>query len=287
MNRNLLIVGLGLIGGSLAKALRGYPNLTLYGLDQNVETLHLAERDGAIAKGFQNPGEILPQCDVVILCIPPLATIEWINQNQFRPGTLVTDVCGVKQSVLSGIQNNNIDYIPGHPMAGKESSGYENADKDLFYGANYILTPQPCNTPEHLALLKSLLQYIGCRKIVITTPRRHDEMIAYTSQLMHVVAAALCDNPLLDEAEGFSAGSLRDCTRVAKLDSRMWTELFLENKEELARQITEFEHSMDVIKYALLKNDAATLERFLQNASDRKRRYLSEKANGSAARESL
>ena len=161
-------------------------------------------------------------------------------------------------------------------MAGKEVGGYENSDKTLFFGASYLLTPDEDASKEDICLLQEMAAYIGCRKTVVCSAKEHDAMIAYTSQLMHVVAAALCDNPLLDEAEGYSAGSLRDCTRVAKLDAKLWTELFFANKEELIARINEFENSMDKVKNALSANDRQSLQTFLEHSTERKRRYLSE-----------
>ena len=161
-------------------------------------------------------------------------------------------------------------------MAGKEVGGYENSDSNLFKNASYLLTPSENSLPEDIELLKSMATYMGFRQTVFTSALEHDKMIAYTSQLMHVVAAALCDNPLLDNAEGFSAGSLKDCTRVAKMDSKMWTELFTANKDALTECIDSFIDSMNEVKNALLNNDAEKLHLFLENSSQRKRRYLNE-----------
>ena len=161
-------------------------------------------------------------------------------------------------------------------MAGKESSGYENSDSELFKNANYIVVPGKNNTQEHTELLNKMIEYIGCKKITVTSAENHDKMIAYTSQLMHVVAAALCDNECLDSSEAYSAGSLRDCTRVAKLDPDMWSELFCENKNALAEQIELFARSLKKIEEFINNGDREAIREYLKNTSDRKRRYLAE-----------
>ena len=240
----ILIVGLGIIGGSYAKALRGFPNAEIYGADRNDEVIKKAEKDGVIIKGYKDAADFSEYADVVILCVTPECAVKIINGTPFKKNTLVTDVCGVKGYIFDEIENSDIDYIGGHPMAGKESSGYESSDPELFKNANYIVVPGRNNTAEHKELLNSIIKYIGCKKITVTNPENHDKMIAYTSQLMHIVAAALCDNECLDSSEAYSAGSLRDCTRVAKLDPEMWSELFCENREALAEQIEIFSNSL-------------------------------------------
>lgn len=275
----ILIVGLGLIGGSLAKALHGFRNADIYGIDKNAAVLKQAETDGVILCGFPDGDSISQECDLVIVCICPQQAANFINRERFKKNALITDVCGVKQFLYQSVNREDIHYVGGHPMAGKENGGYENSDANLFRGASYIITPNADDATEHVTMLHEMAEYIGCKKVVETTPEKHDEMISYTSQLMHVVAIALCDNHLLDKAEGFSAGSLRDCTRVAKLNSSMWSELFLTNREELIQRINEFEQSMDAVKNALSAEDSEALRSFLETASQRKGRYLSEKTN--------
>ncbi|MBQ3181347.1 MAG: prephenate dehydrogenase, partial [Clostridia bacterium] len=237
---NILIVGLGLIGGSLAKALVSFPDAVVYGVDLDEKTLKAALNDKVIIKGYKNADDILDDMDVVFLCLTPEKTVDFINNKKFKDGALVTDVCGVKGYIFENIRNENIDYIGGHPMAGREVGGYESSQKTLYNGANYIVVKQDKNTKEHLDYLESIIKYIGCKHITYTSAGDHDDMIAYTSQLMHVVAATLCDNDALDRAESYSAGSLRDCTRVAKLNPDMWSELFVENKDSLSEQIRIF-----------------------------------------------
>lgn len=274
---NLMIVGLGLIGGSYAKALKGFSDIRVWGADLNESTLKSAEKDGVIYKGVKDAKEILHNMDVVILCITPQACVDFINTNKFKKGALVTDVCGVKGYIYDNIKNDYIDFIGGHPMAGRECGGYESSLADLYKGTNYILVTKPENKRENIVLMEKIIYHIGCAKITYSTPEEHDVMIGYTSQLMHVVAAALCDNEILDRAERFSAGSLRDCTRVAKLNPDMWTELFLKNREALSEQIDVFANSLNEIGDMIKKSDEEGIRAFLKRSSDRKIRYLKEK----------
>lgn len=273
----ILIVGLGLIGGSLAKALKGFPNSEIYGVDLNRKVLEAAEADGTICKGYENINDIIGETDVVILCITPDNAVDIINNAPIKKGALVTDVCGVKQYIYNRITNKEVDYIGGHPMAGKECDGYFNSDGGLFNGANYIIVTNENNQKSHIDLLSDIIMYIGCKKITVTDAKNHDVMIAYTSQLMHVVAAALCDNECLDVAEAYSAGSLRDCTRVAKLNPDMWSELFIENREALSEQIDIFTASLKKIEKLIKISDKDGIREYLKNTSERKKRYLAEK----------
>lgn len=272
---SILVVGLGLIGGSVAKALRGFNNCTIFGVDTDETVIKKAESDSVITKGYTCLDDA-PECNLVILCVKPVATLSILKNAKFDDDVLVTDVCGVKQYLQNVGLSRSFRYIGGHPMAGREVGGYENSDAELFKNASYLLTPTEDARAEDIELLKNMAAHMGFKKTVIASSLEHDQMIAYTSQLMHVVAAALCDNPLLDKAEGFSAGSLRDCTRVAKMDSKMWTELFMANKEALSECIDSFINSMNAVKTALLNDDAESLHSFLEKSSDRKRRYLNE-----------
>lgn len=273
----IVVVGLGLIGGSFAKALKGFPDSQIYGADINKEVLKHAEEDGVISRGYENINDIIGEADVLILCITPDSAIDIINNAPIKKGALVTDVCGVKQYIYDRITNKNVDYIGGHPMAGKECDGYENSDENLFKDANYIIVTDENNQKKHIDMLSDIIMYIGCKKITVTNAENHDVMIAYTSQLMHVVAAALCDNECLDAAEAYSAGSLRDCTRVAKLNPDMWTELFIENREALSEQIDIFTASLKKIEQLIKMSDKEGIRSYLKNTSDRKKRYLAEK----------
>lgn len=159
-------------------------------------------------------------------------------------------------------------------MAGREVGGYKSSTDTLFDNASYIITPTPENKPENVALIRDMAKYIGCRTVMTTTPDEHDAIIAYTSQLMHVVAVALCDNPMIERSASFSAGSLRDCTRVAVINAQMWSELFVENKEHLSKRIQEMIDSLGKIKEAVESSDREKLEEIMTNATEQKLKWL-------------
>lgn len=161
-------------------------------------------------------------------------------------------------------------------MAGREVGGYQSSTDTLFDKASYILTPSKKNKPENVALLREMADYIGCRCVMTTSPGEHDEIIAYTSQLMHVVAVALCDNPMIERSSSFSAGSLRDCTRVAVINAQMWSELFVENKSALSKRIREMQASLEKIAVAVENGDREALEEIMHMATDRKIKWLME-----------
>ncbi len=277
----ITVVGLGLIGGSMVRRLRGFMNAQVYGIDIDAETLRLAENDGVIDKGFTDGSEIVPKSDLIVLCLYPERNVEFVKKNAhlLKKGCVLTDVSGVKGYVLDGIKGylpDGVEFIGGHPMAGRETGGYKSSTDTLFDGASYLITPSKENSARAVSIVRNMADYIGCRHVVTTSPEEHDAMIAYTSQLMHVVAVALCDNPLLERSASFSAGSLRDCTRVALINADMWSELFLENKKALCDRIDEFKESLDQIKKATEADDREGLKNILLRASERKQKWLNE-----------
>lgn len=278
---DIAVIGLGLIGGSIARRLRGFSDGNIYGVDKDTRTLRAAETDGVITKGFTNGREAVQSAGLVVLCLYPQANIEFIREHAayIREDAVITDVSGVKGYVVKHIQNllpAHADFVGGHPMAGREVGGYQSSTDTLFDNASYILTPTEHSKPESIALIRSMAKYIGCKTVVTTTPEEHDDIIAYTSQLMHVVAVALCDNPMIERSAFFSAGSLRDCTRVAVINEKMWSELFLENKAALSDRICEMQESLERIKQALQTEDRPTLENIMKNATQKKLTWLME-----------
>ena len=234
------IRGLGLIGGSFEKAFlrAGHSVISLKGAD----------------------AAAIRSCELVIVCLPPLMVAPWIREHSgdFAKGALVTDAAGVKGVVCDALALVAKDapwtYIGGHPMAGKERSGYANSTADLFVGASMIFTPYGWTDPLAVERLKSIFAEIGFARFVVTDPSRHDEMIAYTSQLAHVVSSAYVRDPLSAEHAGFSAGSYQDMTRVATVDPDIWTDLFLSNRESLdtvlSRLIDRLAEYRDAIRVA-------------------------------------
>ena len=199
MKRQIAIIGLGLIGGSMAMALRGFEDYELVGVDQDPDTLAFAAAHGVADRLTDDAPAVLSQADVVYLCLHPRGIVRFLeaNRDRFKPGALVTDVCGIKTAIVEGaaVLPEAVDFIGGHPMAGRETSGIFHADGALFRGAHYIITPGPRSRPSHVALLERIARHIGCRDVVNTTTQKHDAIIAYTSQVMHIMAVAVCDDP--------------------------------------------------------------------------------------------
>ncbi len=270
MIRTVGIVGLGLIGGSLAKAIHTYTKCRVLGWNRNNEIV-----DRAIAEGVLDgrlTRERLNECDLVIVGLYPQATVEFVTEHRhsFRENGLVIDVCGVKGIVCTPLENvakkGRFHFIGAHPMAGIERSGYGNAFPELFQGASLIVTPY-ADTPEECVLeLWDLMSRLGFARLTRSTPAEHDRIIAYTSQLAHVVSCAYVGSPSAPDFSGFSAGSFKDMTRVARLSEDMWTELFLENKEALAQEIDTLAKELDAFSNAIKHNDRQRLWEMLHRA---------------------
>lgn len=275
----IAIIGLGLIGGSIARRLRGFHDCTIAAYNRTAETILLAKQDGVIDEGSSNVSEIIDGADLIILCMYPQLNVDVIRDNlaYIKSGAVITDVSGVKGFMvkeMSAILPDNVDFIGAHPMAGREVGGYKSSTDTLFNKSSFLITPTPNNKPENIALIRDMAEYIGCKNVVTTTPEEHDAVIAYTSQLMHVVAVALCDNPMIERSTYFSAGSLRDCTRVAVINAQMWSELFVENKDELVKRIHEMQNSLGKIAEAVENSDREKLEEIMTHATAQKMKWL-------------
>lgn len=275
----IAIIGLGLIGGSIARRLRGFHDCTIAAYNRSRESLDLAIADGVIDEAYNTPGEAMDNADLIIMCLYPQLNVDFVRDNldSIKDGAVITDVTGVKGFIINEMKKilpDTVDFIGGHPMAGREVGGYKSSTDTLFNNAPYIITPDKTNKPENVELVRSMAEYIGCRIVVTTTPDEHDSIIAYTSQLMHIVAVALCDNPLLERSSSFAGGSLQDCTRIAVINEKMWSELFVENKYHLADRITEFQDCLEKMKQAVLNDDRDTLEDIMRHATAQKLRWL-------------
>ncbi len=275
MNKQIAIIGLGLIGASLSMALKGFEDYEVVGVDSDPATLDFARAHGAAHRVTSDAQAAIRGADVVFLCLHPGAIVDFMStyRDQFKPGSLVTDVCGIKTAIMeaAAVLPPSVDFIGCHPMAGKETSGIWNADRDLFRGAHYIITPRPQSRPEHVALLKRIAAHLGCRDVVDTTTAKHDAIIAYTSQVMHIMAVAVCDDPDLFDCKGFEGGSFRDCTRVAALDVPLWTELFSMNAPALTKVIRNLEDNLRAYREVIEGGDTAALAEKLAWSADRKR----------------
>ncbi len=270
------IIGLGLIGGSLAKAFKKHTDHRVLGYDLDKAVTQYAQLTDMI-DGVVN-AESIAQCELILLAVYPRATIDYLTAmaGAIAPGTVVIDCGGVKRSICDSCRplakENGWIFIGGHPMAGLHHSGVKYAAADLYAGASMILTPE--NT-EDIVLLEKVtgwIKSIGFGSVTVTTPEQHDEIIAFTSQLAHVVSNAYVKSPRAKVHRGFSAGSYRDLTRVARLNETMWTELFLENRENLVAEIDHIVQSLKEYQAALEQGDAETLKALLKDGSDRKER---------------
>ena len=271
---NIGIVGLGLIGGSMAKSLSSRTAHTVFGIDINAETMMLARLCGAI-EGELND-DTLKGCDMVIVALRPHTAVEWVKAHAplIRRESLVIDLCGVKRTVCAAIApiaaEYGFSYIGGHPMAGKERGRFINSTDSLFDGASMILTPFGDVDATLPGRLDSFFTDIGFARVVYTIPEEHDRIIAYTSQLAHIVSNAYVRSPDAQRQRGFSAGSFMDLTRVAYLDEDMWTELFLDNADFLTEQLEIFSENLAEYLDALRDRDAERLRDLLRDGREKK-----------------
>ena len=271
---NVAIVGLGLIGGSMAKSIKNRTANTVWGADLNSETMTMARMCGAIDAPLTE--ENLPQADLVLVAIRPGAAIEWVRQHADRiaKSAILVDLCGVKRTVVAAIapiaEQYGFAYIGGHPMAGRERGGFTASTEDLYVGASMILTPDKRTDMRLLETLKSFFLDLGFAGLTFSTPEEHDRIIAFTSQLAHIVSSAYVKSPEAQRRRGFSAGSFQDMTRVARLDEDMWTELFLDDEDFLTKELDELIGHLTDYRNALRDKDAQRLHDLLKEGRELK-----------------
>jgi len=272
---NIAVIGLGLIGGSMAKTIKKQmPHHTVLGMDTDQQAVFKARLLEAI--DAELTPERLSICDLVLVATWPQTAIDYVQQNaqNFRKGAMVIDLCGVKRAVCEPLfrtaEENGFLFVGGHPMAGTEYAGFDHATASLFHNASMILTP-PAGTPiQVLAELKHFFRQLGFSGVVITSPEEHDRVISYTSQLAHVVSSAYVKSPEAMQHHGFSAGSFRDMTRVARLSPKMWTELFMMNRDSLLLEMDALIAHLNEYRDALQNEDAQEMCRLLQEGTERK-----------------
>lgn len=266
---NIGIIGLGLIGGSMARALRRGTEHTVWGLDIREDTMEKALLCGAVEERLCDAR--LGECDLVLLALTPTALAQVAPRMAplVRPGAVVVDLCGVKREPVALLaplaREHGFLYIGGHPMAGREHGGFDHSSADLFDNASMILTPDETTDIRTLAMLKELFLAVGFRELKFSTPDEHDRTIAYTSQLAHVVSNAYVKSPTALIHSGFSAGSFKDLTRVAFLDENMWTSLFLANRDHLIEELSILMKNLGEYAEALQANDAERLRTLLRD----------------------
>lgn len=275
--KTIAVIGLGLIGGSFAKAFKQYTNHIIIGFNRTRSTAEKALEEGVIDK-IGTP-ENLKEADIILLSMYPKVSCDFIEEHldELKPGCIITDDCGIKTYLAERLaplcREHGFSYVGGHPMAGREVSGFQASTADLYKGASMLLVPTEATTPEALQTVKQLFSEIGFRQLVVTTAEHHDRMIAYTSQLCHVISSAYIKSPSELEHKGYSGGSYRDLTRVAYLNETMWTELFMENKQALVPEIDEVIKHLQEYRDAIAAGDEENLFRLLKDGKKRKEQF--------------
>ena len=275
-DKKFLIVGLGLLGGSIALGLKKW-NHTVFAIDIDEKTIDYALKNHIIDEGSTtcNP-ELLNQADIIISGLYPTMIVDWIQENQqyFKENALITDVTGVKGAIVYKIQEilrEDLEFIGAHPMAGKEVSGVYYSDPSIFLPANLILTPTSKNTKEAIDFMIEFGKELRFNNICELTVEKHDQMIGYLSQLTHVIAASLMNTNDSTHLKEYTGDSFRDLTRIAKINENLWTELFLLNKENLVHEIEQFVDEVNDFKEALINEDTDKMkEKFITSTKRRK-----------------
>lgn len=275
---NITIVGLGVIGGSFAMAFKEAGFEDVYAVDLNKESIEKAKNMGIIKDGSDNAKQFLEIADLVIICIYPRIIKDFMmeNRNNFKDGAIVTDVAGIKGTLIKQLDDiipDNIDFIFGHPMAGRENKGIDHATAECYKGANYLLIDTERNDDDNVLLLQAIIYKLGFKRIIRISSDFHDQIIAFTSHLPHVMAVSLINSDVeARNTEIYMGGSYRDATRVADINEDLWTELFLGNKENLLEVIDDFMDEMGRFREDLAKGDRVALNKRLKRATKRRRR---------------
>lgn len=271
-----LIVGLGLLGGSYAKALKKQ-GFSVEAVTRSQSTIDYALEQGIIDGGaaFPDP-EIIGRADFVVLAMYPQTLLDWVKEHQrhFKPGALITDVTGVKTCVVEPVQQMlrpDVEFIAAHPMAGRETLGVRNADDSIFRGANYIVTPTEKNTSQAIEACEELGRVLGFARVSRLPPEKHDEMIGFVSQLTHAIAVALMTCNDIEGLEKYTGDSFRDLTRIAKINDEMWSELFLANREALLEQMDQFAAQFAVMRQQLAEGDREGMRDVMRRSAVRRK----------------
>lgn len=265
------ICGLGLIGGTMAKSIKKNTKHSVYGYDKNEAVINAAIDCNAIDKKLS--GDTLSECDIVLIALYPDDTVSFVKNNidDFKKNAFVSDLCGIKgfvcEALESYVKGKDFTYISAHPMAGIEKIGFENSDASIFDGATMIMTPFEYTGEAEIRTLSDFYLSVGFSNIQLSTPSAHDKIIAYTSQLAHIISNAYVKSPTALLHHGFSAGSYRDLTRVAKLNDKMWTELFFDNRDNLIEETDRLILRLCEYSDALKKFDREGMSELLKNGS--------------------
>ncbi len=267
---NILICGLGLIGASLAKTLKKNTNHTVLGWNRTESVTEKALRDGTIDR-TGDVDALMAEADITFVNFYPEAIVPFIleHKDSFKKDSIVTDSCGIKTKICRALEKENLNFyfIGAHPMAGREVGGYDNALDTLYDNASFIVTPVDGTPRNKIDALVGLADGMGFARTVVTTPEHHDEMIAFTSQIAHVLACSYVLSPLAPSHAGYSAGSYRDVSRVARINADMWADLFIDNKEALVKEIDDLVSNLMQFKYNIVNEDSQALKDLMNRAN--------------------
>ena len=275
ISKKILIVGLGLLGGSYAKALKRF-GFHISAITKEQSSIDYALKEKIIDEGTTEiDDKIIGESDLVIFALYPHVFVEWIRDNQhlLKSGALITDVTGVKGSVVYKIQDmlrSDVEFIAAHPMAGREVSGVENSTEKMFVGANYIVTPTAKNSPEAIQTCMELGRLLGFSNVTALSPEEHDEMIGFLSQLTHCIAITLMTCNDKENMEKFTGDSFRDLTRIARINDAMWSELFMENKDALLKQMTLFADKFNELKVMIENGQVEEMRQMMRHSTARR-----------------
>ena len=275
VSRKILIVGLGLLGGSYARGLKKF-GFHISAITKEQSDIDYAIREKIIDEGSVTLDKnIIGEADLVIFALYPNVFVDWVEQNQklLKSGAVITDVTGVKGSIVYKIQDMlrpDVEFIAAHPMAGREVSGVENSTEKMFMGSNYIVTPTEKNTSEAIEECMELGKLLGFANVTVLSPEEHDEMIAFLSQLTHCIAITLMTCNDKENMEKYTGDSFRDLTRIARINEVMWSELFLANKEALIGQMDLFMDKFARLKQLIEKEDAEGIREIMRHSTERR-----------------
>ncbi len=271
------IIGLGLIGGSYAKALKNLKVKNIIGVDSNPIVAMMAKDEGVITENCNDSMEPLKRADVIICALYPAAVLNFVQKNAqyFKKDILFTDVMGIKGDILEQVDEllgAEQDFVAGHPMAGREGQGYGQSAAEIFNGANYIIVPRAHNNKDKIAWLKKFAYELGCKNVVEVTAKEHDEIIAYTSNLPHAIAIALINSDsMTPNNKYFIAGGFRDATRVADINVALWADLFVSNRKNVISEIAKLQKQLERWSTALEKGSKEDLEQMMLSAKEKRK----------------
>ena len=275
ITKRILIVGLGLLGGSYARGLKRF-GFHISAITKEQSSIDFALKEGIIDEGSTEiDGRMIGEADLVIFALYPHVFVEWIEENQglLKSGALITDVTGVKRSIVYKIQDilrPDVEFVAAHPMAGREVSGVENSTDRMFFGANFIVTPTEKNTPEAVETIIELGRLLGFSNVTTLSPEEHDEMIGFLSQLTHCIAITLMTCNDKENMEKFTGDSFRDLTRIARINDLMWSELFAANKDVLLEQMNLFIGTFNDLKTMLERDDIDGMRAMMRHSTERR-----------------